>query len=48
MPHKDVLEQVIDYKVPPDKFDDLARYDGSVIAERTKGTFAGANGALRR
>jgi hypothetical protein len=36
-PHKDVMEQVIDYKVPPDKFDDLARYDGSVIAERTKG-----------
>jgi hypothetical protein len=37
MPHKDVLEQVIDYRVPPDKFDELARYDGSVIAERTKG-----------
>jgi hypothetical protein len=36
-PHKDVMEQVIDYKVPPDKFDDLAMYDGSVIAERTKG-----------
>ena len=37
MPHKDVMEQVIDYKVPPDKFDELAEYDGSVIAERTKG-----------
>lgn len=36
-PHTDVLEQVIDYRVPPDKFDDLAKYDGSVIAERTKG-----------
>ena len=40
MPHKDYLEQVIDYKVPPDKFDELARYDGSVIAERTKGTLS--------
>ena len=37
MPHPDVLEQAIDYLVPTDKFDDLARYDGSVIAERTKG-----------
>lgn len=24
-------------RVPPDKFDDLALYDGSVIVERTKG-----------
>lgn len=37
MPHKDVLEQFISYKVPVDKFDDLAAYDGSVIAERTRG-----------
>jgi hypothetical protein len=37
MPHKDVLEQVIDYQVPPDHFDDLAHYDGSVTVERTKG-----------
>jgi len=37
MPHKDVLEQFIDYEVPPDYFDDLAHYDGSVIVERTKG-----------
>lgn len=40
MPHKDVLEQIINYDVPVDMFDDLARYDGSVIAERTKGTLA--------
>lgn len=40
MPHVDVLEQVISYRVPPDKFDELAEYDGSVIAERTKGTLA--------
>jgi hypothetical protein len=36
-PHTDLLEQVIDYRVPPDKFDELAAYDGSVIVERTKG-----------
>jgi hypothetical protein len=40
MPHQDVLEQVINYRVPPDKFDELARYDGSVIVERTKGTMS--------
>jgi hypothetical protein len=37
MAHNDVLEQFIDYQAPPDKFDELAMYDGSVIAERTKG-----------
>ncbi len=36
-PHPDVLEQVIDYQVPPAMFDELAMYDGSVIVERTKG-----------
>lgn len=36
-PHTDFLQQVIDYQVPPDKFTDLAKYDGSVIVERTKG-----------
>lgn len=37
IPHKDYLEQHIDYEVPPEKFDDLARYDGSVYPDRTKG-----------
>jgi hypothetical protein len=37
MKHTDLLEQFIDYRVPPEKFDELARYDGSVIVERTKG-----------
>lgn len=36
-PHTDFLEQFINYKVPIDRYDDLAAYDGSVIAERTKG-----------
>jgi hypothetical protein len=37
MPHPDVMEQVVDYRVPPEMVDDLAQYDGSVIVERTKG-----------
>lgn len=37
MPHKDVLEQFVDYEVPADKVDELAMYDGSVMVERTKG-----------
>jgi len=36
-PHFDMLYQTIDYRVPPDKFDELAAYDGSVIVHRTKG-----------
>jgi hypothetical protein len=35
--HTDVMEQTIDYKVPTDKFDELAEYDGSVWAKRTDG-----------
>ncbi len=37
MPHPDLLEQFIDYQAPPETFDELAQYDGSVIVERTKG-----------
>ena len=37
MPHTDVMQQFIDYKVPLDKYDDLAMYDGSVVVERTNG-----------
>lgn len=40
LPHRDVLEQVVAYEVPEEKFDDLARFDGSLIAERTRGTLA--------
>ncbi len=35
--HVDVMEQFIDYKVPADKFDELAMYDGSVTVKRTDG-----------
>ncbi len=39
-PHSDTLEQVIDYQVPIEKFTELAKFDGSVIVERTKGEVA--------
>ena len=39
-PHPDFLKQTISYRVPPDKFDELAEYDGSVVVERTKGEIA--------
>jgi hypothetical protein len=35
--HVDVMEQFVDYHVPPEKCDDLAAYDGSVTVRRTKG-----------
>ena len=35
-----MLEQIINYRVPTDGYDELARYDGSVIVERTRGTMA--------
>ncbi|MGB7479448.1 MAG: hypothetical protein WA924_03910 [Burkholderiaceae bacterium] len=35
--HMDCVESVIDYRVPVGKFDELARFDGSVIVERTTG-----------
>jgi hypothetical protein len=40
MPHTDLLEQWVDYRVPVGAFTKLAEYDGSVIVERTKGTMS--------
>lgn len=40
MPHKDALYQAINYKIDPDKADELLQYDGSIILERTKGEIA--------
>jgi hypothetical protein len=37
LPHTDVLEQTIDYKVPVGKFSVLAMYDGSITCSRTFG-----------
>jgi len=36
-PHQDSVESFIDYRVPPEKFSELAEYDGSVVCERTAG-----------
>jgi hypothetical protein len=36
-PHTDYLTQYVDYRVPPEMFSDLARFDGSVLVDRTAG-----------
>jgi len=36
-PHKDVIEQWIEYKVPADKFSELAAFNGSVVCNRSTG-----------
>lgn len=38
--HEDYLKQVIDFRVPPEKFDELGRFDGSVYVDRTNGELA--------
>jgi hypothetical protein len=37
MPHQDVLDQCVNYKVDVDKLDDIAQFDGSVTVKRTAG-----------
>jgi hypothetical protein len=39
-PHDDFLTQWIDYRVPIDKFEEIARYDGSCLVDRTAGEVA--------
>jgi hypothetical protein len=36
-PHTDSVESFIDYRVPVAQYSDLARFDGSVMVERTSG-----------
>ncbi|WP_257349277.1 hypothetical protein [Pseudalkalibacillus decolorationis] len=36
-PHTDVIEQVINYNVPKEMFNELAKFDGSIIVEKTRG-----------
>lgn len=36
-PHKDVLEQTVNYRVPLEKVADLLKYDGSLLIDRTRG-----------
>ena len=37
MEHSDILLQTVDYRVPQNRVDELARFDGSLIVDRTKG-----------
>jgi len=39
-PHADFLTQYIDYEVPLEKFEELGRYDGSCLIDRTMGEAA--------
>jgi hypothetical protein len=42
-PHKDVLEQTINYRVPLEKFAELAQFNGSLVPNRTRGELSGAS-----
>jgi hypothetical protein len=37
LPHQDILEQTVSYRVPPDKIADLLSYNGSLVIDRTRG-----------
>jgi hypothetical protein len=37
-PHQDVLAQTVFHDIPLEHYSDIARFDGSVILDRTKGT----------
>ena len=37
LPHKDVVEHVVAYKIPLNKAAELVKFDGSVIFDRTRG-----------
>jgi hypothetical protein len=39
-PHLDVMQQTINYRVSPDRYDEIAQYDGSVTIDRTQGTLS--------
>jgi hypothetical protein len=36
-PHIDAVESFVDFRVPVEKFSDLAEFDGAVVADRTAG-----------
>jgi hypothetical protein len=36
-PHIDSVESFVDYRVPTEKFSEIAEFDGSVVVERTAG-----------
>lgn len=44
-PHKDVLEQTINYRVPVDKLTILAQFNGSIVVNRTRGEMSSTSDA---
>lgn len=36
-PHTDVIEQMVNYKVPASKVEDIWRFNGSILLDRTRG-----------
>jgi hypothetical protein len=43
LPHTDVIEQVVDYRVPSSKVDELINFDGSIKVDRTRGELSSSN-----
>lgn len=41
--HSDILQQTVDYRVPLDKVASLAKFDGSLVIDRTKGELSARN-----
>jgi hypothetical protein len=41
--HKDVLEQTVSYRVPPDKIAALVQFNGSVVVNRTRGELSSSS-----
>lgn len=37
MPHTDIVEQFVYYDIPPEKYTELGKFDGSVMVRRTEG-----------
>ncbi|HEY1283111.1 MAG TPA: hypothetical protein VGE96_01405 [Steroidobacteraceae bacterium] len=42
-PHKDVLEQTVSYRVPPDKVAAIAQFNGSIVVNRTRGEISSSS-----
>lgn len=43
MQHADILQQTVNYRVPLDKVAPLAKFDGSLLVDRTKGQLSARN-----
>lgn len=43
IPHSDVLQQTIHYRVPRDKVSEISELDGSLLVDRTKGEITARN-----